>query len=66
MSSAKKVKKIKVTQVRGLAHKPEAQRRVVRALGLGRPGRSRIHDDTPAVRGMCDKVPHLVSVEEVK
>jgi len=58
--------KLKITQVRGLAHKPEKQRRVVRALGLGRNNKSVVHNDTPAIRGMARKVSHLVRVEEVK
>ncbi len=58
--------KIRITQVRSLAGRPEKQRRVVRALGLRRNQTSVVHDDTPAVRGMARKVNHLVVVEEVK
>jgi large subunit ribosomal protein L30 len=58
--------KIKITQVRSLAGRPEKQRRVVRALGLRRNQTSVLHDDTPAIRGMAQKVCHLVTVEEVK
>jgi len=58
--------KIKITQVRGLVGRPEKQRRVIRALGLRRNQTSVVHDDTPAIRGMTQKVRHLVVVEEVK
>ena len=42
------------------------QKLTVQALGLRRLGDVREHDDTPAVRGMLNKVPHLVRVEEVE
>lgn len=58
--------KIRVTQVRSLVGRPEKHRRVVRALGLRRNQSSVVHDDTPAIRGMVQKVRHLVVVEEVK
>jgi len=58
--------KIKITQVRSLVGRPEKHRRVVRALGLRRNQTSVVHDDTPAIRGMVQKVCHLLAVEEVK
>ncbi len=54
---------IKITLTRGLTAKRETQRRVVRALGLGKQGSSVIRHDSPTIRGMIDKVHHLVSVE---
>ena len=56
--------KIIVKQVRGLVHRPEAQRKIVLALGLGRIGKTHEINDTPAVRGMIAKVAHLVEVVE--
>ena len=54
-----------VTQVRsGIGRKPP-QRGTLRALGLGRIGKSKVHRDRPDVRGMLAKVSHLVEVEEV-
>jgi large subunit ribosomal protein L30 len=41
-------------------------KRTVRALGLKRIRDSRVHGDTPQVRGMIHKVRHLVEVEEVE
>ena len=55
---------ITVKQVRGLIHRPESQRKVVLALGLGRIGKTREINDTPAVRGMIAKVAHLVEIVE--
>ncbi len=59
-------KQLKVTQVRSVIGRPQKQRRIVRALGLKRNQTSVVHNDTPAIRGMVNKVCHLVSVEEVK
>lgn len=56
--------KIIVKQVKSVIGRPEAQRKVVAALGLGRIGKTREIEDTPAVRGMVAKVSHLVEVVE--
>ena len=40
------------------------QRGTLRALGLRRIGKTVEHDDTPVIRGMLAKVPHLVEVQE--
>ena len=58
--------KLKITQIRSVIGRPEKHRRVVQALGLRRNQTSVIQEDTPAIRGMVNKVCHLVSVEEVK
>jgi large subunit ribosomal protein L30 len=57
--------KIKVTQVHSQIRHKEIHKRIVVALGLGKIGKSRIHDDSPAVLGMIEKVKFLVKVEEV-
>ena len=56
--------KIIVKQVRSVIGRPSVQRKVVAALGLGRIGKTREIEDTPAVRGMVAKVSHLVEVVE--
>lgn len=56
--------KIVVKQVKSLIGRPEEQRKVVKALGLGRIGKSKELTDTPSVRGMIAKVSHLVVVEQ--
>ncbi len=58
--------KIKVTQIRSIIDRPVRQKRTIEALGLGRPNWEKIHNDTPQIRGMIRKIPHLVKVEEIK
>jgi large subunit ribosomal protein L30 len=56
---------IKVTQVRsGIGTKPK-HRGTLRALGLGRIGKTNTLPDRPEIRGMLARVPHLIKVEEV-
>jgi large subunit ribosomal protein L30 len=50
--------------VRAGDHRGRRQRETLRGLGLTRIGRSRVLEDTPAVRGMVRKVQHLIRVEE--
>lgn len=57
--------KLKIRQVRSTNERSEDQRATVRALGLHRIRDTVIHDDTPQIRGMINKVDHLVEVEEV-
>ena len=54
-----------VTQIRSAIGSKPKQRGTLRALGLGRIGRSNTLPDRPEIRGMIQRVPHLVSVEEV-
>lgn len=56
---------IKVTLVRSLIGQPEKTRRVAWALGLNKVQSSRLHYDSPQIRGMLRRVQHLVRVEEV-
>ena len=58
--------KIKIRQVRSIIDRPKKQKLTIEALGLGRPNWERIHNDTPQIRGMINKVSHLVVVEEYK
>lgn len=58
-------KKLKVTLVKSAIGYNVKQKRTVRALGLRKMNQSVIHDDTPVIRGMINKVGHLVVVEEV-
>ena len=55
---------LKVTQIRSMIGIKPKQRGTLRALGLGRIGRSNTLPDRPEIRGMIAKVPHLVQVEE--
>ena len=56
---------LKVTQVRSVIGSLENHKRTVRALGLKRIRDERVHADTPQIRGMIQRVRHLVRVEEV-
>ena len=56
---------LKVTQVRSVIGSKQNLKRTVRALGLKHIRDSRVHEDTPQIRGMVHKVRHLVRVEEV-
>ena len=56
---------LKVTQVRSVIGSKQGHKRTVRALGLKRIRDSRVHQDTPQIRGMVQKVQHLVRSEEV-
>ena len=55
---------VTVTQIRSGAGRPSDQRATLIGLGLARIGRIRTLEDTPSVRGMIDKVKHLVRVDE--
>ena len=56
--------KVKVTQVRSQIGQTQRHRGTLRALGLGRIGKSAEHDESPVLAGMLRKVRHLVKVEE--
>ena len=56
---------LKVTQVRSVIDRPKDQKDTIRRLGLHRMHDSVVKDDRPDIRGMIDKVRHLVMVEEV-
>ena len=57
-------KTVRVTQVRSAIGRPQDQRATLVGLGLNRLRRTRELEDTPAVRGMINKVRHLVRVED--
>ena len=55
--------KIKVVQIRSAIGREGSQRKTLIGLGLNKIGRVRELEDTPAVRGMINKVKHLVRFE---
>ena len=61
--TAKSGKKLKVTQIASAAGRYADQRQTLIGLGLNKIRRSRELEDTAAVRGMINKVRHLVRVE---
>jgi large subunit ribosomal protein L30 len=58
------VAKVKVTQIKSQIGQSERHRGTLRALGLGKIGRSAEHDETPVLAGMLRRVRHLVKVEQ--
>ncbi len=57
--------KLEIKQVRSTNECREDQRATIRALGLRRIRDTVVHEETPQIRGMIDKVQHLVEVTEV-
>jgi large subunit ribosomal protein L30 len=57
---------LRIKLVRSLIGYPKPQREVARGLGLRKPNDTVIRPDTPAIRGMINKIPHLVNVEAVQ
>lgn len=58
-------KKLKIKLIKSYIGRPEKQRKVLRGMGLVRVNRAVVLQDTPEIRGMINKVSHLVSVEEL-
>jgi len=56
--------KVKVTQVKSQIGQTQRHRGTLRALGLGKIGRSAEHEEGPVLAGMLRKVNHLVKVEK--
>jgi large subunit ribosomal protein L30 len=54
---------LKITQTKSIIDQTVRQKRTIEALGLGRPNYSVVKKDTPQIRGMIEKVKHLVKFE---
>jgi large subunit ribosomal protein L30 len=65
MTMAEK-KTVTVRQIKSANRKPAIQTATLKGLGLGKIRRTRMLEDTPAVRGMIRAVAHLVEVVEEK
>lgn len=61
---AGKTNTVKVTQIKSPIGRPADQRETLKGLGLNKMHRTRELEDTPSVRGMINKVSHLVRVDE--
>jgi len=57
---------LRITLVKSMIGRPEKHRKVLRGMGLTKMNRTVELEDTPAVRGMVQKVSHLVTAEEKK
>ena len=60
----KAAKKLKITLVRSTIGRLQVQKDTVRALGIRKMHQTVEHEDNPAIRGMINRVTHLVKVEE--
>jgi large subunit ribosomal protein L30 len=55
---------LKISLVKSMVGRPEKHRKVLRGMGLTKLNRTVELEDTPSIRGMVQKVIHLVKVEE--
>ena len=58
------VNKIYVKQIRSPIRRPDVQRKILKGLGLNKMNKISELVDTPAIRGMINKIKHLVQVVE--
>ena len=56
--------KLVITQVRSIVKRPKRQKDTIKALGLGKINKTVEVNDTPQIKGMINKVSHLVIVSE--
>ena len=54
---------LKITQVKSVIDRPKSQKETIKALGLKKMHQTVEREDTPVIRGMINKVSHLVVVE---
>ncbi|AKS37132.1 MULTISPECIES: 50S ribosomal protein L30 [Anoxybacillus] len=59
-------KKLAITLTRSVIGRPQDQRVTVKTLGLRKLHQTVVHNDNPAIRGMINKVSHLVTVKELE
>ncbi|MCK6255208.1 50S ribosomal protein L30 [Fictibacillus sp. WQ 8-8] len=58
-------KKLEITLTRSVIGRPENQRVTVKTLGLRKMHQTVVHEDNAAIRGMVNKVSHLLTVTEI-
>jgi large subunit ribosomal protein L30 len=58
-------RKLKITQIRSTIGRIKKQKETIKALGIKKLYQSVMHKDTPQIRGMIEKVKHLIEVEEI-
>jgi len=64
MAKKKATSTIRIRQIRSVIGRPRSQRRILEGLGLHRIRHEVEQPDNPAIRGMVNKIPHLVQVVE--
>lgn len=60
------MKKLKIKQIKSYIGRPDKQRRIMHGMGLGKMHKTVLLNDTPEIRGMAQKVLHLIVIEEVE
>lgn len=56
---------VRIRQIRSTIKKPERQKRTLQALGIKRMHQVVEHEYTPQIKGMIEKVRHLLEIEEL-
>jgi len=59
-------RKLRIKQIRSAIGRQEVQKRTLEALGIKRLNQTVEHRDRPEIRGMINRVAHLLEVEEVE
>ena len=59
-------RKLRITQVKSAIGRKEVQKLTLKALGIRRLHHTVVHPDRPEIRGMINRVVHLLEVEEVE
>jgi large subunit ribosomal protein L30 len=59
-------KQLRIKLVRSLIGHPQKQREIVKGLGLRKLNSEVLRKDSPEIRGMIRKIPHLLKVEELE
>ncbi|MFH0703273.1 MAG: 50S ribosomal protein L30 [bacterium] len=58
-------KQLKITLKKSLIGTSESQKKIAQSLGISKINQSVIHNDVPTIKGMINKIPHLLKVEEL-
>jgi large subunit ribosomal protein L30 len=56
--------KVKITQIKSTIDRPRKQKETIKALGIRKMHQTVVHEATPQILGMIEKVKHLVKVEQ--
>ena len=65
-ADAKRAARVKVTQIGSPIGRQAYQRATLKGLGLNKLRRTKVLEDTPAVRGMIESVRHLIEVDSAE
>lgn len=57
--------KLKITQIKSIIDRPRRQKATIKALGLRKINHSVEHEVSPQIKGMVEKVKHLIKIEEL-